>query len=154
MSDQFEWKAEITFKGTAEEFNKMSASLAEMLKLGRVGIDIPGWHPGRWAGLIQSDIDILGIDMKALTEGMPRFNIKSLPHIGGGGIAGGIRIPPIAGGIRSPHLHIENEVVLLDRDRFKTFVGEVARELAERQVDANPDYVGVMSSINTIATGK
>lgn len=154
MSDQFEWKAEITFKGTAEEFNKMSAVLAGMVEPGRVDIKIPGWDPDRLCGILPCDIDMQGLDMKALTEGMPRVSLKSLPHIGGGGIAGGIRIPPIAGGIRSPHVHVDHEVVLLDRERFKTFVGEVARSLAVKHIDADKDYVGVMNRINTLAAAK
>jgi len=155
MNDQFEWKAEITFKGTADEFNEMTASLGGVLKTGRVKIAIPELMrlpPGHLCGMVACDLDVpsQSIKMSALAEGMPRVRLKPLPEIGGG-IAGGIRIPLIAGGIRTPHLHLEEDVVLLDRDRFKTFVGEVARELASRHVDTTEDHVVVMNRINRLA---
>ena len=50
-----------------------------------------------------------------------------------------------------PTYILADEVVLLDRKRFKTFVGELARELAVKQVDSAKDYIGVMSSVGRLA---
>jgi hypothetical protein len=81
-------------------------------------------------------------------------------NAGGEGIAGGMRIPNAIerarvipnspyGGIRTPHMHLQDDVVLLDKERFKTFVGEIARELAMRNV--TEDHVGVMNRIGRLA---
>jgi len=43
------------------------------------------------------------------------------------------------------------EVALLNRERFKTYVGELARELASRHVDTDKDYTGVMSCIGRLS---
>jgi len=53
--------------------------------------------------------------LEKLAEGMPRMRINK----------------GIDGGIRNPHFHMANEVVFLDRTRFKQFVGNVAEELAK-----------------------
>jgi ABC-type siderophore export system fused ATPase/permease subunit len=37
----------------------------------------------------------------------------------------------IRGGIRNPHFHVADEIVLLDDGRFKELVGQVAKELAK-----------------------
>ncbi|MFX0195887.1 MAG: hypothetical protein ACFFCW_07180 [Candidatus Hodarchaeota archaeon] len=42
-----------------------------------------------------------------------------------------IKINDIHGGIRNPHLHVRNEVVLLDRARWKEFVGQVALKFSK-----------------------
>jgi hypothetical protein len=41
-------------------------------------------------------------------------------------------IEGIDGGIRNPHLHLEDGVVFLDRVKFKEIVGQVAKELADK----------------------
>lgn len=50
-----------------------------------------------------------------LVEGMPRFKL----------------LKDIYGGIRDPHLHIGNEIVLLNKRRFRKFVGEIAKGLSK-----------------------
>jgi hypothetical protein len=59
-------------------------------------------------------------------------------------------IKDIAGGIRDPHVHLENEIVLLDRDRFKLMVSEVASMLATERVDHMDDFVSVMAPIQEL----
>ena len=44
MSDQFEWKAEITFKGTTDEFNEMTALPAEEDAKNRTCRYKDSWH--------------------------------------------------------------------------------------------------------------
>ena len=53
-------------------------------------------------------------------------------------------IKDIRGGIRSPHMHLADEVVLLNRNRFKTLVGEVASVLAENRVDRLKEDDGLL----------
>jgi hypothetical protein len=143
MNDQFEWKAEITFKGTAEEFNEMSASLGEVLKAKYVAVSIPGvkW-PDTSGGRFPfprpfPDEFSERMNRAKITDGMPEVSIKYLKDI--------------CGGIRTPHYHVGDKVVLLDRARFKVLVGELARELAISHVDLTEDHVEVMNHIGRLA---
>ncbi|MCP4285554.1 MAG: hypothetical protein GY792_14035 [Gammaproteobacteria bacterium] len=76
--------------------------------------------------------------LEKIINGMPRFPI---------------RFPiPIPGGIRAPHLHLDDEIVLLDQERFRMFASTVASELATMLVDREGgDYVDVMGPINHLA---
>ena len=73
-----------------------------------------------------------------ITEGMPRINAKI--------------IQGIAGGIRDPHLHLDDDVVLLDRIRFKEVAGQVAQELAERLADKT-GYTETVGAIRNLVPG-
>jgi hypothetical protein len=73
-----------------------------------------------------------------ITNGMPRFQLKALPQ-------------DICGGIRTAHIHLGDEVVLLDRERFRTYVGHVAQGLAERRVERMGDYINVMRAVGDLA---
>jgi hypothetical protein len=137
MNDQFEWKAEITFKGTADEFNRFSGSLQEVMKAKLVTVTIPDWKdiPRHLAGCMRVQFDHL-LDkeiVNPIIEGMTRVQVNPLTDI--------------AGGIRTPHLHLNEEVVLLNRERFKMFAGEIARELAIRRAEVIGEHVGVMNPI-------
>lgn len=140
MEDVFEWKGEIKFKGTAAEFNRLGDSLTDLLKTGHVTIDFPEWLrrprplPGLWPVL--ADVVLGGEMLKSITEGMPRVQINY--------------IRDIRGGIRTPHLHVGDDVVLLDRARFKTVVAEIARDLAARRAEAMEDYVDVTDPITAL----
>ena len=48
-----------------------------------------------------------------VTEGMPRA------------------VADIEGGIKNAHIHVENEIVFLDKQAFKKLVGRIARKVAE-----------------------
>ena len=137
MEDVFEWKAEIKFKGTAADFANLTKSIAEL----PVEIHIPEWarRPRHLAGCMPVPVDVLLAEetLKKITEGMPRVKIKY--------------IKDIYGGIRTPHLHFKDDVVLLDRARFKTVVSQIAHELAARRVERIEDYVGVMSKVGPLA---
>jgi hypothetical protein len=141
MTDKFEWKAEIKFNGTAAEFNRFTESMAAALKAGTITIGIPEWKcrpPHHLAGCMPIPIDVLlGEErIKEITRDMLQVQINWLRDI--------------RGGMRTPHLHLGDNVVLLDRARFKTVVTQVAQELAARRVEATEDYIGVMSAINAI----
>jgi hypothetical protein len=137
MDEKFVWKAEITFRGTADEFNKFMDCLEEA----PVDVNIPGWRcrpPWHVAGCMPAPPDtILGrAKLNKIIEDMPREQIKY--------------VRDIYGGIRAAHLHIGDEVVLLDRARFKTYVKEVAAKLAESRIDKTDDYIQVMDVINRV----
>lgn len=137
MEDIFEWKAEIKFKGSAADFAGLAESIAKL----PIKIHIPEWElrPGHLAGCMPVPVDVLlGEEfLKKLTEGMPQLQIKY--------------IRDIYGGIRTPHLHLKDNIVLLDRARFKTVVAQVAHELAARRVERIDDYVGVMNKVGQLA---
>lgn len=144
MKEEFEWKAQIKFEGTAAEFNRLVDSLGDALKAGRITISVPEWElrPRHLAGCMPIPVDVLlGEErLKPIIERMPQVQIKYLRDI--------------RGGIRTAHLHLGEDVVLLDRARFKTVVAEIARELAARRVEAIEDYVGVMNQVGLLAGGR
>jgi hypothetical protein len=152
MKDELEWKAEISFKGTAAEFNRFAESVAPVLKAEGITLALPElrrpwpepepwpWPwPGPWPGLWPIPIDVLlGAErIKPMVQDMPELQINF--------------IRDIRGGIRTPHLHLGDKVVLLDRASFKTVVAQVASELAARRVEAMEDYVDVVSAVAPIA---
>lgn len=133
MKDKFEWKAEIKFDGTADEFNDVLAALDEL----PFEVEIPEWEglPHHFAGCMPIPIDVLiGVDnLEKLVADLPRIRIKY--------------IRDIYGGMRTAHVHVGDEVVLLDRARFRTLVADVAHELGERRAEMIEDYVGVMGPV-------
>jgi hypothetical protein len=68
--------------------------------------------------------------LNKLTKGMPTFKL----------------IKDINGGIRCAHLHLHDEVVLLDREGFKEAVEHVAAELAGRLAETT-EYMGTVGAI-------
>lgn len=121
------WKAEVTFEGTVDEFNSFKAMLVKhpvaiaVADFGKF-IDVTG------SGYAQFDYRIAfkAGQLESMIEGAPRLDFK--------------RIRGFAGGIRTPHLHLGDEVVLVDKERFKNILGEVARNIFEQRVDAADDF--------------
>ena len=138
MDKPFTWKGELSFSGTEKDF----ARLAAILDSYPVRVEIPEWRiidTGHLAGCNRISVDTL-LEAKRLDEiiaEQPRFK----PTF----------IKDIRGGIRSPHLHLGDEVVLLNRDRFKMMVGSVATALAEARVDKYYDYINVVGRVNELA---
>ena len=137
MGKTFVWKAELKFEGTVEEFNQMAASLEKL----PVAISIPEWENrlDHVDGCFPIAVNVLlgDIVIKELAADMPRVMIKY--------------VDDIRGGIRTPHLHLVNdEIVLLNRAKFKAFVGKVAHVLAERRAETVRDYVTVLDPINRL----
>lgn len=141
MDEVFEWKAEVAFKGTAEQFAKFADQMEAVAKQDYVSIQIPDWwpwprpFPGFWP------IDpwiFLGRDrVNKLIEGSPTMQIRY--------------IRDIRGGIRRAHLHMGDQIVMLERDAFKEIVTQVAAGLVAQRVDAMGDYMDVMEGINELA---
>jgi hypothetical protein len=137
VDTNFTWKAEIIFRGDAKEFTQFSTAFEKF----PIEVNIPEWkfRPNHLAGCFPFPIDrLLGHELiDKIIDGMPRMQIKF--------------VKDIAGGIRQAHLHIGDEIVLLDQDRFRMFASTVASELATMLVDREGmDYVGVMGPINSL----
>lgn len=138
MKDEFVWKAEIRFEGTAQEFNKVAEALEEL----PVEILIPEWkfRPPHLAGCMPLPLQRLIPEdhLNKLVEGMPVINIKY--------------VKDIYGGMRTPHLHLGDDIVLLERDRFAQYVGEVASTLGAMRAETLEDYVEVMNPVGRLST--
>ena len=128
------WKGEVAFEGSLEQFKSFTAAMEKhpvTINVSELGNIIGKYH---FAGYIRPIMETFSAEQLAkLTEGAPRMAFK--------GIEG------IAGGIRSPHIHLAEEVVLIDKERFKTVLGDVARSLAQRRVDSEEDYFSMVKSI-------
>jgi hypothetical protein len=137
--NEFTWHGTIEFSGTAEEFNHLS----EVLARHQVAVTIPGLEKlrsTRELGGAPSAINELLPEpfMQELIAGQPHLSIKLNRDI--------------RGGIRTAHLHLAADVVLLDRERFKAYIGTLAAALAERRVDLGGDYIDIIGGVNPIAT--
>lgn len=138
MEKPFKWKGELTFNGTAKEF----AKLAAILDSHPVQAQIPEWRViqrGHLAGCNRIAVDTLlrAKHLEEIVADQPRFKATF--------------IKDIKGGIRSPHLHLGNEIVLLNKERFKLMAGEVASALATSRVEKYSDYISVIGSVNALA---
>jgi hypothetical protein len=138
MTERFTWKGEIVFKGSVDEFNQF----AELLDLQPVRVGIAEWakiEGSHLAGCNRVPVDKLieRAKLDKIIADQPRIKLRF--------------IKDIRGGIRSPHMHLADEVVLLNRNRFKTLVREVATVLAETRVDRLDDYINVMGTVNMLA---
>ena len=138
MSEHIIWQAEVKFKGTPAEFSKLAAVLEDL----PVEVIIPEWQdrPHHLAGCMPLPLS------KLISEDILKRIIKEAPAID-------IRfIRDIYGGIRVPHVHLdENRIALLNREQFKQVAGEVARNLAMMRAEAIEDYIHVMDPIDRIA---
>jgi hypothetical protein len=137
VPEPIEFEAKISFKGSPADFEKVAASLQKLKATAKVNIELdqtrglmietvplpesaikeitfetvikhvpfPGYPPPEWFG---KDL------FERLGKDMPRLKINK----------------DIWGGMRNPHFHIGNEIVLLDQGRFKQFIGEVAAKIS------------------------
>ena len=141
MDDKFTWKAEIKFVGTADEFNKLGEALDQF----HLEFEVAEWRlhpfPGHVAGCWPMPLDnLLGAErVKKLVAGMPQAKLRF--------------IDDICGGIRTAHLHLGDQVVLLSRALFKTLVADVAHELGEMRVESCGDYIDVVQAVGHLAPG-
>lgn len=137
MAEKFTWKGEITFNGTATEFAKLAEALDDLVDV-EVKLPsawpprpFPGFPPWPWWRHISKGT------LNKLIQGRQKFQIKW--------------IKDFAGGIRDPHMHLADEqIMLLDRKRFKVMVREVASMLAEQRVDIADDFISVMAPIQEL----
>jgi hypothetical protein len=121
------WKAEVSFEGNIDEFKEFKTALDKY----RVQASIPGLKGlATGSGYAKFEYAVSFKQNPAQFEkfvaGEPRVQ---LAQIGG-----------ISGGMRNPHLHLGDEVVIVDKARFKALLGEVAKAVAERKVESEDDY--------------
>jgi hypothetical protein len=133
MKETITFRTEIEFQGSIQEFGKVVAVLKESPLLIRAE-----WPPEHTAGCWPTPLAeiVSGRVLDNAIEGMPRISAD---------IIQGIR-----GGIREPHLHVGDEVVLLDRARFKEVVRQAATELAGGLAE-KADYSEVVGAIRNLA---
>ena len=129
MADQrtITWKAEVEFVGEMVEFVKF----AEALSNARAKIDI--------GAVIVHDINRgyvapRYIDTAHIQKVLKETTVQRIPSL-------------INGGIRTPHFHIGKEIFLVDRDQFKTILGEVARDVFEHRALQHEDYMEVITPL-------
>lgn len=136
--NEFTWRGALEFSGTAEEFNKLS----EVLRHHGVAVTIPEMDQRksvRELGGAPSAIN------KVLSEPLLQELIAGQSHLS-------LKFnQDLPGGIRTPHLHMAADVVLLDSERFKTYVGVLATALTERRIDLGGDYIGILRDLSPIA---
>ncbi len=126
MQKTLTWKAEVEFQGNPEEFLK----LTEALSAAGVKIDFGKFKPGPGNGYVA-----------------PRF-LESTKVLGSLNESNSMRIAGlINGGIRTPHLHLGKEIVLVDRTQFKNILGEVARDVFEQRALQKDDYLDVIAPL-------
>jgi hypothetical protein len=151
---EIKFGGKIEFEGSVSEFKTLMAGLQ---RLSDQGLKIGTWPtPERpaiggiplpelmchipWPRPFPGFIDIpryLGKDLlEKLIEGKPRFKV----------------IKDIDGGIRTAHLHLHDEVVLLEEAGFKEAVQRVAAELAG-QLAETAEYDETIGAIRHLTPG-
>ena len=123
------WKAEVEFVGTLEEFAKFTEALsAAQIKINKEWeeFEIPRYRAGYIAPAL--------IDTASISKMLNESKVQRIADL-------------INGGIRTPHFHIGKEIVLVDRDQFKTILGEVARDVFECRAIQSEDYMDAITPL-------
>lgn len=128
------YRAEIEFVARSiDEFEKIVASLVEL----PITVRVREWPIGHTiAGCWPIPIDHLRLPIfEKIVKNKPKIVIRPLP-----------------GGIRIPHLHVMDKVVLVDRKEFKQVIGEVAKELAGK-LSEKAEYIETVGAIRNLVPG-
>lgn len=124
------WKAEIEFVGKLEEFEKFTKalSIAQVRIVGKWGkLNIPDkWNAGYISPVLLDTVHINRI--------LNESNVQRTADL-------------INGGIRTPHFHIGKEIFLVDREKFKSILGEVARDVFENRALQSEDYMDAITPL-------
>ncbi|MFW9973374.1 MAG: hypothetical protein ACFFDF_24535 [Candidatus Odinarchaeota archaeon] len=107
-----EFKTEVVFKGSVEEFQEFAVNLVKLpvkLKYDRI------WRLWKKAGSMPVPMELIlrSDELRNLVQAEKRFKL----------------IKDIDGGIRNAHFHIDDEIVLIDRDVFEKFTEKVAERM-------------------------
>lgn len=142
------YRARVEFEGPIEEFEEVMAGLGRLQAQGLMIDTVPlPEHPAR--GMMIDTVPLPEDEVCGLMIG----TWPTPEHPAGGLMIATVPLPESArarlldkvaegmprvrinkdinGGIRNPHFHVANQVVLLDQARFKQLVGQVAEELAK-----------------------
>lgn len=121
------WKANVEFVGKLEEFMKFT----EALTSAQVSIEIGEMiKPDKGNGYVAPRF----IDTARVNDLLNKSKVQRITGL-------------INGGIRTPHFHIGKEIALVDRDQFKTILGEVARDVFEYRALQKEDYMDVITPL-------
>jgi hypothetical protein len=128
---EIKFRTEIGFTGSIAEFEKMITTLKEQTI--EIGVQ---WPPDKTLGcwIVEPQRLLVAEVIETITKGMPRFKL----------------VKSIKGGIRNPHLHIGDEVVLLGREQFRKLAGQVALKLAG-DLATVADHAETVSAIRNLA---
>lgn len=121
------WKAEVEFVGKPEEFVKFTEALTAVRAKIAVGDII---KPDKGNGYVAPRF----IDTGRVREMLNEAEVQRITGL-------------INGGIRTPHFHIGKEILLVDRDQFKTILGEVARDVFQHRAFQKEDYIDVITPL-------
>lgn len=141
---RIQFQATIEFEGSIEEYRRLMGDLESMADYGlKIGTWPTPEHPtetmkigtyklpeGPYPGIFPFARLFTIEYLMGQTVDMPRLTL----------------IKDIWGGIRNPHLHLGDEIVLLDRDTFKDIVQETAARLTEGLAE-NAEYNEVADAI-------
>ncbi|MFX1566364.1 MAG: hypothetical protein ACFFCH_10275 [Promethearchaeota archaeon] len=131
--EEIAFRNEIAFKGTIEEFNRALAELDKReLEIGRI------FKKPHLAGCWPvSPMKVLGREaISRMLEGQKRIKL----------------VKPIPGGLLVPHFHWENEIVLMNRQKFKELVTSVAGEIAGLKA-MKGDYAQTLEALHKLYAG-
>lgn len=121
------WKAEVKFQGKLEAFVQFTEALTAAKAKIEVGNII---RPDKGNGYVAPRF----IDTARVKEILNEESVQRITGL-------------INGGIRTPHFHIGKEIVLVDRDQFKSILGEVARDVFEYRALQKEDYLDVITPL-------
>lgn len=127
------WKGMVEFEGTPEEFEIFTGALAQTgvnVSIDRESIFTELIKRGYVAPVRWDAVDV----MKQLNE------TNSLRMASPA-------ISDIPGGIRTPHLHLGDDIVLVDRNQFKSLLGQVARDVFEQRVTSMQDFNEIIAPL-------
>lgn len=149
MGNTLKWKGEVTFEGTMEEFASFVQALDKQpvtITVGELGSMQKAdgklvLHKFPIAGYMRFELSaaLTRAKLEKLTEGAPRMQF--------------MRIKDIAGGIRTPHLHLDDQLVLVDRERFKTILGDMARDVFQQRAMAGEDFYDMVKPLSDMDRG-
>jgi len=127
------WKGVVEFQGSPKEFEDFSQSLV------KAGVHVTFDKDSVFVDLSKAGyiapvyMDAVGVEKRLDESNSMRMKRPVLEGINGG--------------IRTPHLHLGDEVVLVDREHFRSLLGEVAREVFEQRVASKADFTEIVAPL-------
>lgn len=132
------WKAEVTFEGTMEQFYKVKEAIEKL----PVVITIPGGEPEprpitelgkpRFGNGYASPWFLAKFGKEKWFEELQKISSTSVKNVCA---------------IRTPHLHIGDEIALVDKERFESILQAISREIVDERVDLEDDALNMFKSV-------
>lgn len=127
------WKGTVEFEGTPEDFEKFSGALAQS------GVHVSFDKDSIFTELTKRGY-VAPVRLEAIGV-MQQLNESNSLRMSGPAIS------DIPGGIRTPHLHVGDGIVLVDRGEFKSLLGQVARDIFEQRVATKQDFDEIIAPL-------